>query len=412
MPNRRGAWPALHSAIVVAACGIAAAQQAPAPPVTAPPPIWVAVKPIEPGTPLPAESASAKVTRFSFLAYGDTRSGSGPGGDAEVLHPGHAKVMDRMLAKVRELAATPYPVRFVLQSGDAVLRGQNGAMWNIGYSPTIERLTRGANIPYFFSVGNHDVTTMPAGDPERALGLHNTLTAMSKLIPPEGSPRRLSGYPTYAFGYGNTFVIALDSNIAADTFQLAWVSRQLDALDRDRYTHVIAFFHHPPFSSGPHGGASAEPAPGTGRKAPDRIEVQTTAIRTLYMPLFRKHHVRMLVAGHDHLYDHWVERYDDHGVTYRMDTVVTGGGGAPTVTYQGEPDLRAYIAATPEAKLKVEHLMKPGSTVAENPNHFVLVQVDGDRLSLEVIGTGDAPYTPYPGGVAKVSLDDKRPGSE
>ena len=60
-----------------------------------------------------------------------------------------------------------------------------------------------ANIPYFFSVGNHDVTGMPAGDPARALGLHNTLTAMSKLMPPEGSPRRLSGYPTYAFGYGN-----------------------------------------------------------------------------------------------------------------------------------------------------------------------------------------------------------------
>ena len=57
---------------------------------------------------------------------------------------------------------------------------------------------------------------MPAGDPQRALGLHNTLTAMSKLIPPEGSPRRLSGYPTYAFGYGNAFFIALDSNIASD----------------------------------------------------------------------------------------------------------------------------------------------------------------------------------------------------
>jgi len=390
----------------MAACAIVAAQQAPVPA-----PAWVAVKPIEPpASPLPAEAASAKVTRFSFIAYGDTRSGAGPGGDAEVLHPLHTKVMDRMLAKVRELAPTPFPVRFVLQSGDAVLRGQNGAMWNTGFTPIIERLTR-ANIPYFFSVGNHDVTTTLPGDPERALALHNTLTAMSKLIPPEGSPRRLSGYPTYTFGYGNMFVIALDSNIAADPFQLAWVGDQLDRLDRDRYRHVIAFFHHPPFSSGPHGGASADPAPGTGRKAPDRIEVQTTAIRNLYMPLFRKHHVRMLVTGHDHLYDHWVERHDDQGVTYRIDTVVTGGGGAPIVTYAGEPDLRAYAAANAAANVKVEHLMKPGVTPAENPNHFVLIQVDGDRLSLEVIGTGETAYAPYPGGVSKFSLSDKKPGS-
>jgi hypothetical protein len=410
MRNRRGAWPVLQAVIIVSACGLAAAQQAPAP---APAPLaWVAVKPIDPpATPLPAEDASAKVTRFSFVAYGDTRSGSGAGGDAEVVHPLHTKVMDRMLSKVRELASTPFPVRFVLQSGDAVLRGQNGTMWNTGFTPIIERLTRGANIPYFFSVGNHDVTTTPVGDPERSLGLHNTLTAMSKLIPAEGSPRRLSGYPTYSFGYGNMFVIALDSNIPSDPFQLAWVANQLERLDRERYKHVIAFFHHPPFSSGPHGGASAEPVPGTGRKAADRVEVQTTAIRNLYMPLFRKHHVRMLVTGHDHLYDHWVERYDDQGVTYRMDTVVTGGGGAPIVTYAGEPDLRAYLAGGVAANLRVEHAMKPGSTAAENPNHFVLIQVDGDRLSLEVIGAGDTPYTPYPGGVSKLSLDDKKSGS-
>ena len=121
-----------------------------------------------------------------------------------------------MIARAGELASTPFPMRFVLQSGDAVLRGQNGAMWNVSFSPIIERLTRGANMPYFFSVGNHDVTTMPPGDPGRALGLHNTLTAMSKLIPPRDRRGGSSGYPTYAFGYGNAFFIALDSNIASD----------------------------------------------------------------------------------------------------------------------------------------------------------------------------------------------------
>jgi hypothetical protein len=91
-----------------------------------------------------------------------------------------------------------------------------------------------------------------------------------------------------------------------------------------------------------------------------------------------------------------------------MDTIVTGGGGAPTYVYVGEPDLRSYQSASAEANLKVEHLMKPGSTIAENQHHFVVITVDGDRLSLEVIGAGDAPYTPYPGGVSKMALTDRR----
>jgi hypothetical protein len=395
----------LRHAFVVAACTAAAAQQPL--PQTVPIPAWVAVKAIDPPVrPLPSESATASVTRFSFIGYGDTRSGGGPNGDGVVIHPEHSKLVDRMIATATERAATPFPVRFVLQSGDAVVRGQIAAQWNVSFTPIIERLTRGAGIPYFFSVGNHDVSSNPPGDQNRALGLHNTLTAMSKLMPPEGSPRRLAGYPTYAFGYGNTFVIAIDSQIASDTLQLSWVTDQLETLDRARYRHIVVFFHHPPYSSGPHGGASAEPMPGTGRKAADRVEAQSASLRSLYMPLFRKHHVRMLVTGHDHLYDHWVERYDDAGVTYRMDTVVTGGGGAPIYTYAGEPDLRAYVAASPQANIRMEHPMKPGLTVEENPHHFVVVEVDGDKLSLEVISTRETPYTPYSGGRSKISLND------
>jgi hypothetical protein len=388
------------------------AQQPAGPPPVAPQPVtpavWVPVRPIEPpATPLASETASAGVTRFSFIAYGDTRSSGvlGVPGDGEVIHPEHTRIVDRMLARAGELARTPFPLKFVLQSGDAVLRGINGTMWNVSFTPIIERLTKGANIPYFFSVGNHDVTGMPPGDPQRALGLHNTLTAMSKLIPPEGSARRLSGYPTYTFGYGNAFFIALDSNIASDAIQFAWVADQLEHLDRARYRHIVAFFHHAPFSSAPHGGASAAPMPGTGQKAPDRVEPPTVAIRTMYVPLFRKHHVALIVAGHDHLYDHFVEHYVDNGVTYRMDSLVTGGGGAPLYTYVGEPDLSAYVQANAAQSVRVEHLMKPGSTIAENPHHFVVVQVDGDKLSLEVIGTGATPYLPYKGS-AKIVLSD------
>jgi hypothetical protein len=392
----------LVAVIAVMSSGLAsirALQTAQAPTATS---ASATVRVIEPpATRLPEEPASVGVTRFSFVAYGDTRSASDPNvpGDGRVIQAEHSRLVDRVIAKSRELVSTPFPIRFVLQSGDAVLRGTDAAMWNISFTPIIERLTRSANLPYFFTVGNHDV---PGGEGGRTLGLQNTLTAMSKLMPAEGSPRRLKGYPTYAFGYGNSFFIALDSNIPDDALQIAWVSDQLEHLDRARYRHVIVFFHHPAFSSGPHSRTSG---PGGDEKLADRPEPQTVTIRNVWLPLFRKHHVDLTITGHDHLFDHWVEHYVDRGTTYRMDHVVTGGGGAPTYLYAGEPDLRGYVTANAAQAVRLDHPMKPGVTADANPHHFVTIRVDGDRLSLEVTGIGPADYKPY-NGRATISLSD------
>src|SRR5882672_2891069 len=234
------------SALVLVVGVVGSAQQPAVAPVVPPALTFVPIHPIEPpARPLPAESESANVTKFSFIGYGDTRSAGTPvggapvPGDGDILHPIHSQIADAMIARIQALADTPFPVRFVVQSGDAVLRGATGAQWNVSFTPIAERLTRVGGVPLFFSVGNHDVTGMPAGDPTRMLGLHNTLTAFSKLIPPEGSPRRLSGYPTYTIGFGNTFLIALDSTIASDLLQLTWVTDQLEHLDRARYRHVV-----------------------------------------------------------------------------------------------------------------------------------------------------------------------------
>src|SRR5262249_26385595 len=111
--------------VLILGGAIAAAQQ-PTPPAPAPLQPFMAVRPIAPpGRPLPGEAESAGVTRFSFFAYGDTRSGSDPNvpGDGQIIHPVHNQLVDQMVAKARELASTPFPVRFVVQSGDAVLRG-------------------------------------------------------------------------------------------------------------------------------------------------------------------------------------------------------------------------------------------------------------------------------------------------
>ena len=334
---------------------------------------------LAPRTPLPPEAASASVTKFSFIAYGDTRGRH----DGTQLQAEHMLVVEAMLTAIGRASSTADPIRFVVQSGDAVVNGSLATQLNVSYIPLINRLTQEAGVPYFLAVGNHDVagSANPA-DWRRIDGLHNYFATNTNLIPAEGSPRRLKGYGAYAFGYGNTFFLAFDSTIPDDTVQFNWVSSQLAGLDRRRWVNVVAFFHHPAYSSGPHGGAT--------------VEREFTAIRARWMPLFRRQHVNLLLTGHEHLYEHWVERYTDATGPHRIDQVVSGGGGAPLYPYRGDPDLRAYLRADTTMRITVERIARPSTQPGGNPFHFVIVHVDGAKLSLEVIGVdwgrGFQPY--------------------
>jgi len=334
---------------------------------------------LPPRVPLANESATANVTKFSFIAYGDTRGRH----DGVDIQAEHQLVVESMLQTIKAASTTNDPIRFVLQSGDAVVNGSIASQLAVSYIPLINRLTQVGGVPYFLTVGNHDTGSNESlTDPRRVSGLANYFKTNSRLIPPEGSPRRLNGYPTYAFGYGNTFFIAFDSNIPNDTVQFAWVRSQLEKLDRKRYVNITVFFHHPAFSSGPHGGST--------------IESQAAAVRSRWMPLFRQHHVRLLLTGHEHLYEHWVERYTDSSGVHRIDQIVSGGGGAPLYAYVGEPEVRSYLQANATSKVTLEHLAKPSVDPGANPFHYVVVHVDGAQISLEVIGVdwgrGFAPY--------------------
>ncbi|HLW98148.1 MAG TPA: metallophosphoesterase [Candidatus Acidoferrales bacterium] len=330
------------------------------------------VTPISPpANPLPSEAQSSAVTRFTFIVYGDTRGRR----DGVAIQYEHSLIVDSMLAQIKRLANTQSPVSFVLQSGDAVVNGADAHQWNVSFVPLINRLTTEGGVPYFLVPGNHEATTTPAG-------LRNYLDAVSALIPPQGSPRRMPGTASYAFGYGNTFVIGVDANIADDEKQFQWVKSQLEGLDRSRYVHVVVFCHQAPFSSGPHGGASVEPP--------------TAGLRARYMPLFNAHHVRLVFSGHEHLFEHWVEHYTDAGGLHRMDLIVSGGGGAPIYSYTGEPDLSDFLKANSAMHVTLQHLVKPSPERGLNPYHYLIVKVDGDKIDIEVFGvdwgSGFAPY--------------------
>ena len=306
-----------------------------------------------PASALPSEQSSAGITRFSFLAYGDARSRH----DGIYVQPDHLMVAEGMVNAINRLASGPDPVRFVLFSGDGVVNGREAGQWNTSFLPVVTRLTHDGGVPYFMAAGNHDVTAGLTTDaPGRSVALKNFLDLNAKLMPRDGSPRRLNGYPAYAFGYGNTFVLTFDSNIAADEKQFTWVKSQLEGLDRSRYVNVIVFIHHPVFSSGPHGAISVEPA--------------TATLRSKYMPLFNAHHVRAIFSGHEHFFEHWIEHYDDAQGTHRMDLVVTGGAGAPPYGYRGESETRTFNL---ENHAVMEHLVAPGSDPGDNPDRKSVV---------------------------------------
>ena len=336
-----------------------------------------------PAAPLPSEEESRGVTRFSFILYGDTRGRH----DGVALQYEHSMVMDGILGQIKKLQNTDSPVRFVLQTGDAVVHGPEAQQWNVSFVPIIDRLTSQGGVPYYLVPGNHDVSSAATADaPQRQVGLRNFLDAVQALIPPDGSPRRLAGYPTFSFGYGNTFVIGFDSDIANDDKQYLWVKSQLEGLDRNRYVNVFVFCHHAPFSSGPHS---------------VHADQSTLALRSRYLPLLEAHHVRAMFSGHEHLYEHWVEHYTDNSGTHRMDFLVSGGGGAPLYSYHGEPNLDDYLKANKGMHVRLQHLVKPGPEGALSPYHFVVIHVDGGQINLEVLGVDwGAGFQPYQGNKA------------
>lgn len=334
---------------------------------------------VPPRNPLPPEAATRDSTHFSFIVYGDTRGRR----DGQEVQYEHWLIVDDMLRTIAARAGRPDAVRFVLQTGDAVVNGRDPSQWNESFTDLVNRLTGEAGLPYFIAPGNHDVTgSRDLASPQRQLGLANFMHVTGNLAPGDAA-RELPGYPSLAFGYGNTFVLALDSNIADDSVQLAWASRQLAGIDHERFRHIVAFFHNPPFSSGPHGGITVEPA--------------TAIVREKWLPLFRQHGVTLIFTGHEHFFEHWTERWRDAaGQWQRMDQFVTGGGGAPLYRYQGEPDLRPYLAAGRADSVRLEHVVRPGPDPGDNPYHYLLVTVAGAEVSVEVFsvdwGRGWQPY--------------------
>ena len=95
------------------------------------------------------------------------------------------------------------------------------------------------------------------------------------------------------------------------------------------------------------------------------------------------------------------------GLTTRRLEVEPGPDGklSRSYTYRGEPNFQRYVDTAKPDRVTIEHLARPGPNEADNPHHFVVFEVDGDRLWIRVVSSGTGRFEPH--GVPKLELVDR-----
>ena len=214
------------------------------------------------------------------------------------------------------------PFSFALINGDVAYDNGNTRELDAHFFAVYAPMLR--HVPFFVASGNHDYYTDDAAPFRRAFALFENGG-------PEGHER------WYSFDWGPLHVVVLDTELSDVPAQAAWLDADLRA---NRQPWTVVSLHRPPFSSGAHG--DHEPT----KKA--------------FVPLFSKHKVPLVLAGHDHNYERTAAI---DGVTY----IVAGAGGRGTRPVGSSPF----------------------TAFAERVSHFVLVTIDGANLTVNAIdGSG------------------------
>ncbi len=226
-------------------------------------------------------------TSLTFYGYGDTRDG-----------PEH---MDDVLMWLEYDVAQDPAARqtFCLHAGDFVHRGLTESYWdsqyfNQEYPDTIEFL---ATMPVLACLGNHE--TYEEGVPDVPKSEYGKL--FKKYFP---YPMYSTEDFYYSFDYGPLHVATVDpykADITPGSAQLIWLENDLGNSTKPWRIVMV----HPPFYSG---------------NGPDS---RVTQLRENIEPILQRHHIKLVVQGHQHYYS----RSEKDGVTY----LVLGGGGAPLI---------------------------------------------------------------------------------
>lgn len=220
-----------------------------------------------------------------------------------------------------------FPFEFALMMGDNIYGGEKAADYKMKFEDAYKPLLDN-RVKFYASLGNHDESN------QRFYEKFN-----------------MNGEEYYQFKKGNVSFYALNSNYM-DKKQLAWLEEKLKG---DTSDWKVAFFHHPPYSSGGKHGSSS-------------------SLREVVEPIFLRYGVNVVLAGHEHFYE---RVRPQKGIYY----FISGAGG----------------------KLR-EGDVKRGSPLTEKAFDtdlsFMLFEVAGDEMHFQVISrageTVDSGVLPNP----------------
>lgn len=255
---------------------------------------WDGTTPLNSATGFKTAPSADNEDVIHFIAFGD----SGGGG---------AEQMD-----LRE-QMYQFPFELMIHTGDVAYDDGTIAQFEDNVFGIYAELFR--NIPFYPAAGNHEYHTMQGAPFRDVFSL------------PAGG-----GEKWYSFDWGRIHFAALDTEDDYAT-QMAWLDADLAASNAP---WKIIYMHHPPYSSGYHG--------------------SDTRLRQLLSPIVERHHVQLVLAGHDHSYERTKPM---NGVEY----IVTGGGGKGTYNV-GASDFTAF---------------------SESVIHFVYADVGVDQMVLHAI---------------------------
>jgi len=203
---------------------------------------------------------------------------------------------------------------FVLMLGDNIYGGESAAdmkrKFEQPYKPLLD-----AGVKFYASLGNHD----------------NPNERFYK-------PFNMNEKRYYSFKRGNAEFFALDSTYM-NPQQLEWLKMSL----RDSgAAWKICYFHHPLFSDGRYHGPDVD-------------------LRSQLEPIFRMNGVRVVLSGHEHLY----ERVKPHDGIY-------------------------YFILGNSGELRAHGLRRSSDTAAgfDTDRAFMIMEIAGDELYFETISRG------------------------
>lgn len=209
-------------------------------------------------------------TERGMSPWKTVRTGPRSGGDFALMYLGDPQCGLERWGKLLADAHKRRPdVGAILIAGDLVDRGNERTNWDHFFLRAAGVFAR---VPVMPSVGNHEYL-------DQGPRLFRTFFDL-----PQNGPYDIDTDLVYRFEYADAFVAVLDSTLAVSDSSMARKQAEwLDAaLANTRRTWKLVMFHHPVYASHP--------------------TRENPGLRDAWVPVFDRHHVDLVLQGHDHAY--------------------------------------------------------------------------------------------------------------